>query len=142
MKKSILFAALVLILALVFVGCTNDNGNGDKDEPDPGFTITITGTPPAAGLVGASLMDPTASTVPVAVAILGTPPYEFKVAGASGMPTTEDFNTPGTYLLGVADMLGGNVHMYISGTGPGTLTFSATVTHHDLNWSSFHPAGQ
>ena len=133
MKKAFLLGALVL--ALVFMGCDDGNGGGKKDGP---YTITINGTRPATGadLAGASLMAPTAPTVPLAVAMLsGNGPYEFKVAGAGGMPTTADFNTPGTYILGVANAMGGNVHMY---TG-GTLIFSATVRHYDLNWNQFAP---
>ena len=103
------------------------------DGVTPAFTITITGERPAADLVGASLMNPAAPTVPVAVALLTTPPYQFKVPGAGGIPSAENFNTPGTYILGTANMSGGNVHMY---TG-GTLEFSRAVTHHDLTWAQF-----
>jgi hypothetical protein len=100
MKKAVFgIAAALLVFALVLAACDS----GDDGDEKAGYTLTVTGLPtaPSGKIYGATLMDPSSPTTPVAVGVPTNNVYDFYfLTSGSLMPDSDrPFNTPGTYLL-------------------------------------------
>ena len=145
MKKAF-FCGAVIFAAFILMGCPNDNGNNNNEDPPQNLQLNVTGDLPAA-IIGASLMNPAAPAIPVAVGVRSgtTSIFNFFVPGAAPafMPTAEPFTTSGTYLIGLAE-----VNMSVTPPTtvnfvympnppvPGTRPFSLGTTVY-VPWSAF-----
>ena len=103
MKKVVFgIVAALLVFGLVLTGCSGGNGDGEEKT---GFTLTVAGLPSAAQgkAYGASLMNTSSPTIPVAVGMLSNGTFVFYHPGTNNIPdSTKPFNTAGTYVLAIA----------------------------------------
>ena len=148
MKKAIFMVAAILAV-FVLVGCKDaDSDSGSDSTPQP-FTIKVVNlTIPTAGQVfGASLMEASNPTTPVAIGIptdgMGTATTTFSFyhpASSGSLPYDADkpFNTDGQYMLGLAltSMAAPNspvaIYTYMKNSNP-VITFDSDNSNYDLN---------
>jgi len=132
-KKSFLIGGLALVLALGFIGCGGNETSTPKQN-----TVNVSGIPSGTSILGASLMDPSAPSTPVAIAAntsneSGKAVFKFfqTLSGQNLPDPTKPFRANGNYSLGLADS-SNTYYMY-----DGYVQFSSSKKTLNLLWSDF-----